>query len=142
MPKFARTLWVPANEGGTHGSMSACVVTDGRLRTPMNAGFGENLTVGPVRRAVVEPARAIPRWVRGRIDAPDATCTKFRIAPRRRAPGVPPREHGEGLIILECEPTNETAADPKRVQVAVLASNGGRHTIEVPAGSFHAAVVP
>ena len=28
---------VPANEGGTHGSMSACVVTDGRLRTPMNA---------------------------------------------------------------------------------------------------------
>jgi len=46
VPKFARTLWVPANEGGTHGSMSACVVTDGRLRTPMNAGFGRNLTAG------------------------------------------------------------------------------------------------
>ncbi len=42
--KFARTLGVPANEGETHGSMSACVVTDDRLRTPMNAGFGQNLT--------------------------------------------------------------------------------------------------
>jgi hypothetical protein len=34
------------NEGGTHGSMSAYVVTDGRLRTPKNAGFGQNLTGG------------------------------------------------------------------------------------------------
>jgi len=33
-------------EGRTHGSMSVCVVTDGRLRTPMNAGFRQNLTVG------------------------------------------------------------------------------------------------
>jgi hypothetical protein len=37
---------VPANSGGTHDSMSACVVTDSRLRTPMNAESGQNLTAG------------------------------------------------------------------------------------------------
>jgi hypothetical protein len=33
--KFARTLGVPANEGGTHGPMGACVVTDGAVYVPL-----------------------------------------------------------------------------------------------------------
>ena len=33
--KFARTLRVPANEGGTHGPIGACVVTDGAVYVPL-----------------------------------------------------------------------------------------------------------
>ena len=47
MAEFARSLWLPANEGGTHGLYER-MRSDGeiRRRTPKNAGITRNLTGG------------------------------------------------------------------------------------------------
>jgi len=49
--EFARILWMPANEGGTHGLYER-MRSDGeiRRRTPMNAGIPKNLTGGVCRQ--------------------------------------------------------------------------------------------
>jgi hypothetical protein len=105
--KFARTLRVPANEGGTHGSMSACVATDGRLRTPINAGFRENLT----RRSLA--SNRIGR----RDTASGVTRTRYP-----RGYGIPPAQNS--VCLTEVAPSElggrhsslERAAEGVRVR--------------------------
>ena len=50
-------------------------------------------------------------------------------------PLVPLRQHVERLLVVQRESADQTAADAERVDVAMLAGNGGRDRGQVPPGS-------
>ena len=116
---------MPANEGGTHGPCER-VRSDGesRRRTPMNAGFRENLTdAGGLswRRYSRPPTGSRPyRAARRSLSRSSA------VGPRRLTPLVPLRQHSQGLVVVQRESADEPAADPERVDIAMLSGNRGR----------------
>ena len=132
---------MPANEGGTHGSMSTYVVTDGRLRTPMNAEIQGNLTWTP-------PTAWVKNNLRGGVGIrtskqpsnrlPAVACSSAELVeqffgrPRRLTAHVPLRQCLQRLVVGESESSSEPAADAKRANVAMLAGYRRRHGSEVP----------
>jgi len=75
------------------------------------------------------------------LSRPSQLVTQFRVTPGWLTLRVPTLEHRECLLIFERETANEAAAQPKGMEIAVLASDRGRHMLEVSPRPFHAATV-
>src|SRR5436309_11204133 len=57
---------------------------------------------------------------------------QVRLRPWWLAPGVPLGQHVQRLLVVEREPSRKPAADPERMNVAVLTGNRRRHGGDVP----------
>lgn len=109
---------------------------------PLFQPLGDVQRHSPPIPAVVSPVREQPpSRFPSVLSRPSQLVTQFRVTPWWLTLRIPTFEEGQGLNIVECEAANQTAAHPARVEVAVLAPDGGRHMLEVPARPFHAAVV-
>src|SRR5262245_49856840 len=105
--------------------MSTCVVTDGRLRTPMNAEIQGNLTLRPKASGLSQDrpvgARTSEQSSHRLPAVPRSTpkfVEQFFGRPGRLTPHVPLGQRRQRLVFGQSEPSDETAAHAKRVNVS------------------------
>src|SRR3990170_2248064 len=113
------SMWMPANRSDTHGRVA-------RARSRENWFEASSVRLQETANGFASiPARA------------SQLVSELALGPRRFTADIPIGEQGEGLCVREREATHEPAADPKRVEIAVLPGSGSRERGQVPPRAFH-----